>query len=85
MDTKGIQKELFSFLKTSWETYIQMLETVQAQSEKTLELLLNQGETLKTEGRQMLQQWLDSMKKVQENYKKLVEENLKKLESYMGD
>ena len=84
MEGKDLQKEMLKMVKASWETYFQMLETVQEQSEKMMELMVSQGEALQSESKNALRQWLDNAKKTQAEYKKVMEENLSKLEGYLG-
>jgi hypothetical protein len=84
MEGKEMQNEMLKMMKASWETYFQMLETVQEQSEKMLELVVNQGEALHSEAKTALRQWLDNAKKTQAEYRKVMEENLKKLEGYFS-
>jgi polyhydroxyalkanoate synthesis regulator phasin len=84
MEGKDLQKEMLRMVKASWETYFQMLDTMQEQSEKMMELMVSQGEALQSESKNALKQWLDNAKKTQEEYKKVMEENLSKLEGYLG-
>ncbi len=83
-DPTKIPEEMVKFLRTSWETYLKILETVQSQTEKALELILTQSDALREEGKQLIKSWLDLMKQSQEQYKKMMEENLSKLEEIMS-
>jgi len=83
-DPTKISEEMVKFLRTSWETYLKILETVQSQTEKALELILTQSDALREEGKQLIKSWLDLMKQSQEQYKKMMEENLSKLEEIMS-
>ena len=85
MEGKDLQKEMARMVKSSWETYFQMLETVQEQSEKMMEMMMNQGETLQSESKTALRQWLDNAKKTQAEYKKVMEENIEKLDGYIKE
>ncbi len=85
MEGKDVQKEMLKMVKSSWETYFRMLETVQEQSEKMMELMITQGETLHGESKTALRQWVDNAKKTQAEYRKVMEENLEKLEGYLKE
>jgi|GEM_PF-1572419 len=84
IDTGKVPEEMVRFLRNSWETYLKILETVSSQTEKVLEIILNQTDALQSEGKQMFKQWLIMMKESQDQYKKMMEENLKKLESMVN-
>jgi len=81
IDPTKAPDEMVRFLKASWETYLRMMETIQAQTEKILEVMLSQSGALQEEGKQMIKQWSEMMKQSQQQYKKMMEENLAKLES----
>ncbi len=80
----GMEKsteQMLGFLKASWEGYLRMMQTLQTQTEKVVELMLNQGEALQEESKQMLEKWVAMMKQAQDQYQKMMTENLKKMES----
>ena len=74
-------EDMAKFLRTSWETYLKLLETVQGQTEKVMEMMLEQSDNLRSDGKQMLKQWTEMMKQSQVQYKKMMEDNLGKLET----
>jgi hypothetical protein len=76
--------EMVRFMKASWETYLRIMETIQAQTEKILEVMLTQSSAVQDEGKQMIKQWTEMMKEAQAQYKKIMEENLSKLESMIN-
>lgn len=79
-----VPEEMVRFMKASWETYLRIMETIQAQTEKILEVMLTQSSALQDEGKQMIKQWTEMMKDAQAQYKKIMEENLSKLESMVS-
>lgn len=84
MDGKEMQKEFFQLVKANLETYFQAQEMLQSQSEKMLDILISQSEAIQTEGKQLLKKWLENLKKAGVEYRKVLEENLKKSEEYFG-
>lgn len=84
LDPLKVSGEMVRFLKASWETYLRIMETIQSQTEKIVEVMLTQSGTLQEEGKQMIKQWTEMMKEAQAQYKKIMEENLAKLESMVS-
>ena len=84
IDPGKIPEEMIKFLRTSWETYLKILETLQSQTEKALEMILTQSDALREEGKKMVKKWMELMKEGQEQYRKMMEENLSKLESMLS-
>lgn len=84
MDGKEAQKEMLQLLKSNVETYFQTQEMLQNQSEKMLDMMVTQSEAIQTEGKNLLKKWLESVKKANADYRKMMEENLKKSEDYLG-
>jgi len=76
-----IPDEMVKFLRASWETYLKLMETVQGQTEKVLEMMIEQSDLLRGEGKQMIKQWTEMMKLTQTQYKKMMEDNISKLET----
>jgi hypothetical protein len=81
LEPSKMPEDMAKFLRTSWETYLKLLETVQGQTEKVMEMMLEQSDNLRSDGKQMLKQWTEMMKQSQVQYKKMMEDNLDKLES----
>ncbi len=75
---------MVKFIRTSWETYLKILETLQSQTEKALEMILTQSDALREEGKETVKKWMELMKESQEQYRKMMEENLSKLESMLS-
>jgi len=84
IDPSKIGEEMVKFIRTSWETYLKILETLQSQTEKALEMILTQSDALREEGKEMVKKWMELMKEGQEQYRKMMEENLSKLESMLS-
>ena len=83
MDGKEAQKEMFRLVKSNMETYFQTQEMLQDQSEKMLDTLITQSAAIQTEGKNLLKKWLESLKKANADYQRVMEENLKKGEEFL--
>jgi len=81
LEPAKMPEDMAKFLRASWETYLKLLETVQGQTEKVLEVMLEQSDSVRAEGKEMLKKWTEMMKQSQVQYKKMMEDNLEKLET----
>jgi len=81
LEPAKMPEDMAKFLRASWETYLKLLETVQGQTEKVLEMMLEQSDSVRAEGKEMLKKWTEMMKLSQVQYKKMMEDNLEKLET----
>ena len=69
MDYNNVTKEMFNIFKSSAEATFGTISTLQNQTERMANLLLDQTATLQAEGRKHLQEWLASTKRSQEELK----------------
>ena len=81
LEPAKMPEDMAKFLRASWETYLKLLETVQGQTEKVMEVMLEQSDSVRAEGKEMLKQWTEMMKQSQVQYKKMMEDNLDKMET----
>ena len=81
LEPAKMPEDMAKFLRASWETYLKLLETVQGQTEKVLEVMLEQSDSVRAEGKEMLKKWTEMMKQSQVQYKKMMEDNLDKMET----
>jgi len=81
LEPAKMPEDMAKFLRASWETYLKLLETVQGQTEKVLEMMLEQSDSVRAEGKEMLKKWTEMMKQSQVQYKKMMEDNLDKMET----
>ncbi len=82
MEQNKLFTDLFSFMKTNYETTLKTMEMVQEQAEKTLDIVVDQSSTVQAEAKKTLKEWAANGKKLREDYKKYSEEYLKKMENY---
>ncbi len=81
---EDFQKQMIRLWRSSWETYVKTLSTMQEQGDKMLDLFLSQSGTLQEETGKLLKDWVANIKEAQKTYVQAVEENLKKIEEQFG-
>jgi polyhydroxyalkanoate synthesis regulator phasin len=84
MDQNAIVKQLIEFQKTTVDNSFNALKMVQEQTEKIARSFLDQANWLPEEGKKVVDQWMNAYKKGQDDYKKVVDENFKKVEDYFN-
>ena len=72
-------KEFFKVLQTSVDNTMDMLSMLQEQNEKFFNLITEHSLTTQTQGKKVLNEWLKKGKEAQETYRKILEENLRKV------
>lgn len=77
---EDFQKQMIRVWRSSWETYVRTLSTMQEQGDKMLELLFTQSETMQEETKKLVKDWVANIKEAQKTYIEAVEENLKRIE-----
>lgn len=82
MDQKQMFKQMLDFNKTSFNNSFNAMVMVQDQTETMARGLLAQASWMPEEGRKAVQDWIDACKKGREEYKKLVDDAFKKVETY---
>jgi len=84
MDQKIMLKQILDFNKTSFDNTFHALNMVQDQIEKMVNSMVDQNPLIPEEGRKAIHEWVGSCKKGSQEYKKLVDENFTKVESYFN-
>ncbi len=80
MDQKQIVKQMIDFNKTSFDNTYEAMVLIQEQAEKTADMIVEQASWLPKEGKTVIGDWVDSCKKGRNDFKKIVDENFKKVE-----
>lgn len=78
-------QQLVDFQKTAFENSYNAMLMVQGQMEKMTETFFSNNKLFPEESMKVVQEWLAAFKKAQEEFKKNVDENFKKFESYMAE
>jgi polyhydroxyalkanoate synthesis regulator phasin len=72
-------KEMFNVMKTIIDGTASMLSMMQNQNERLLNLVVEHSLTTQKEGKKMLDEWVKKARNSNEIYKKLLEENLRRV------
>ena len=78
-------KQMLDFNKTAFDNSFKAMSMVYEQNEKMLEAFLGQANWLPEEGQKALKEWTMSYKRGCEEFKKQVDENYAKVESFFNE
>lgn len=81
MDPKQIAKQMMELKKYSLDSTLNLMTLFQEQTEKMINLYLDQATFLPKEGKKMLTEWLTAAKTGREFFKKMVDDGYKTAES----
>jgi hypothetical protein len=84
MDQNAFVKQMLDFQKTTVDNSFNALKMVQEQSEKIAKTFLEQATWLPADGKKVVEQWLAAYKKGQDDFKKVLDDNFKKVEDYFN-
>lgn len=78
-------QQMIDFQKTAFDNTFNAILMIQGQTEKMTEAMLTKNSMIPEEGQKMLQEWTLAFKKGQEDFKKNIDENFKKFESFIAE
>ncbi len=84
MDNTKIAKQMIDFQKAAFDNTFSAMVMVQEQTEKMLDIALQQATWLPEEGTKTIREWVDTYKKGREDFKKTVDTNYKKVEDFFA-
>ena len=84
MDQKAIAKQMIEFNKAAFDNSFNAMMMLQEQSEKMVNTFLEQASWLPEEGTKAINEWVKAYKKGREDFKKLIDENFKKVEDFFA-
>jgi hypothetical protein len=84
MDDKKIAKQLIDFHKATFDNTFDSLSALNVQTEKMVEGFLQQAAWLPSEGRQVINDWVNMYKKGRIDFKTAVDESYAKVEEYFS-
>jgi hypothetical protein len=84
MDQKQILKQMIDFNKATFDNTFNAMVMLQEQSERAANTLLEQATWLPEDGKKAINEWVKAYKKGREDFKKLVDENFKKVETFFS-
>jgi hypothetical protein len=77
-------KQMVTFNKTAFDNSFNALVTLQEQTEKMVNTFLDQATWLPEEGKKVTLDWIQAYKKGCEDFKKVVDENFKRVEDFIA-
>jgi polyhydroxyalkanoate synthesis regulator phasin len=83
-DQEKMAQTVFNLAKDYTTTTMQMMKTSMEQYEKTVDTMLKQGLVAQEEGQKLLSDWTNRAKQGQQQYWNLMDENMKKMESFFN-
>ena len=78
-------KQMIDFQKSTFENTFNTINVFQEQSERMFDTFLEQqGSMMPEESKNAIKEWLTMCKKARDDYKKMVDDGFKKVESYLA-
>ena len=84
MEPEKMAKQMIDFHKATFDNSFNAMVMLQDQTEKMVNTFLGQATWLPDEGTRAIDEWLKAYKKGREDFKKLVDENFEKVESFFS-
>ncbi|MGD8540953.1 MAG: hypothetical protein PVI27_13490 [Desulfobacteraceae bacterium] len=84
MDQKQILKQMIDFNKATFDNTFNAMVMLQEQAERAANTLLEQANWLPEDGKKAINEWVKAYKKGREDFKKVVDENFQKVESFFS-
>lgn len=82
MQPKQILKQMIDFNKAAFDNAFNNMAMLQEQMEKTINIMIGQSTGMTEEGKKAVKEWAAIYKKGFEDYKRTVDENFKRVESF---
>ena len=85
MDPLKITKQMIDFNKASFDNTFTAMVLLQEQTEKMVNAFMEQATWLPGEGKKALNEWVETVKKGREDFKKVVDQGFGKVEDYFAE
>lgn len=85
MEQGKITKQMIEFHKTTFDNTFNAMEILQEQTEKMVNMFLEQAPWLPAEGKQAVNEWVKTYKKGREAFKEGANESYEKVEEFFGN
>ncbi|MGD0886736.1 MAG: hypothetical protein ABSA46_17990 [Thermodesulfovibrionales bacterium] len=85
MDPLKLTKQMIDFNKASFDNTFTAMVLLQEQTEKMVNAFMEQATWLPGEGRKALNEWVETVKKGREDFKKVVDQGFGKVEDYFAE
>jgi len=80
----GFQKEVVETMQTIFNTSMEAFTTMHDQVEKLMETATKKGQETHQAGAHLVKEWLSTIKKNQDEFRNLMNENFHKMEAFLG-
>ena len=84
METGKIAKQMIDFQKTAFDNTFGAMVALQDQTEKMVNISIEQSAWLPEDGKKAINEWTETCKKGRDDFKKLVDENFSKAEGFFA-
>ncbi len=84
MDPLKLTKQMIDFNKASFDNTFNAMVLLQEQTEKMVNAFMEQATWLPGEGKKALNEWVETVKKGREDFKKVVDQGFGKVEDYFA-
>ena len=83
MDGK-FAKQMIDFYKSTFDNSFNAMVMLQEQTEKNMKMALDQATWLPAEGKKVIDEWVKAYKQGRDEFKRVTEENFKKVEDFLN-
>ena len=83
MDPKATQKMMFEGMRTAMRMNFDTMNAIQEQMERTWKVFLEQSGDARKEAEKALDEWLDNMRKGREEFRRNLEDGIRKMEDLL--
>jgi len=84
MENAKIAKQIIDFQKAAFDNSFNAIVMIQEQTEKMLDIALQQATWLPEEGTKTIKEWADTYKQGREDFRKTVDTNFRKVEEFFA-
>jgi hypothetical protein len=85
MQPKDMLKQMIDFNKAAYENAFKNMNMLQEQMEKVINLYIDQTSGMSEESKKAAKDWASMYKKGYDDFKKLVDDNFKKMEAFFQE
>lgn len=82
MDPKTIAKQTFDFYRSTFENTFKAMSMLQEQSQRMMDMYLEQTSGFPEEGKKAIREWLSAYKKGSEDFRKAVDESFNRADQF---
>ena len=84
MDQKQIAKQMIQFNKSAFDNSYKAMTMLYEQNEKVADVFMDQASWIPEDSKKAIKDWLQNYKSGCEDFKKMVDDNFAKAESYFA-